>query len=1636
MTENIPQLATARIQCNGNTGTAVIFFPGQEDDYVYILSAKHCLKGKKFEKQYNKEGIVLDKIFNSKDSTYHTYTLTETDIVITSGDNEDIALLILPKQRIVELTGKEFYYQVIDTDVQIKDYEIRGFANFNDQQTDRPFQLKFVENQKDNDRLFTLKSEVVLDTYYQQALDNVEGLSGCGAFALLNGNTYLTGIIHSYENANLFTATKVIAFNQLIDAGKFKPIQPVKPETNAAILESYTEMDKNQASANARIRDTVGTLNIPRDIKPLIQALNTSQVTVVHGKPGVGKSALAKATISELKTIGGTTVVTFTAEQLYCQTLTAALKKAGYTASLEQIIGSPLSGRRVIVWIESFEKLVESGFEGAFNELLGLVKKYQQLSVVITIRDYLLQKFKITYYFELPENTFYRQVNAFNDEEIARVREAIPEMEPLLNNAKIYHLLRTPYYLDKAARIIPQLLREEELDEAQFQKLMWEHIVEAGDPKRGTAFSAICLKRASEMSLYTATEASQDTLAGLVRDNILQAEQGDLANYYSPAHDILEDWSLIRFIKQQRRNAADPKAFLASLGNSPAIKRAFRLWLDEFYRLEPETSAVFVHSLLLDPALAQSWKDELIIASLRSDHARVLFNALKPQLLEDNGAMLGRVIKLLQTGCKTIDPKSRSFDELLPVGSGWDFVIDFVKDNLTTILSLRNYEFQYLFLIESWSKKLPDFAPKELPAGARSAAILLRTFIQRRQDTISNYRRHRYDSSMLKRYVAILFKLTSAAPEIVKELLDAALGVGNASNTWASKETLQSIRDYMTGGVIADQVCKYFPDEVMHVATEDWPAKKRVRHPGSIVDMIQEEPDPNDFGLDKHLDREYDFPSGYQTFYYWMFLHHPDKAMDFLIPFLNTAFEKNHQVLLSLSKKKKSEEAQEINILLEDGTNKLYFGNYEYWVMYRGMNSRNRLIASLLMALEAGMLDFADTSEINYPIVQGHLRRLIRESNNVAVLGVVSSVLQAYPALLDHTSVSLLGIPLVYRWDSNRYSSEMMNLHVYNDDPFEKQERVISNHRPHRRKYYLGLVGFVAHYMFSQRTLNELLFKQVDTMWAKAPKDKLWRKLLFDMDARKYEFKPFTQPGYENMVQLVPGYDDDVKKTVMSSDPADFIPAANTVWARKVFDGEEMPDKNYETWANGYKYLRGNRRQVDLMMAPGTMAAIGLRDFSDQLTAEEFTWCQEELLSIGEKHLQKRSAFEVAFNIMDADPAMIGLSYIFRNESINPSIQEKAKDVVFRLLLSAIGEQPKIYLAGGIAQHLSRFQPGFVTNCWWGLLAHISHEREKKANQESSDPFAWDSERDISTSERKNIEEKNREDQLVKSVVSGTIQPLEDFKPTLDIPTHWHLDDALRIIPTATGLAAQKDFIQQVLKLHVAFLNEPDRRHRYDFHDSRHAFTFFYPRYLLNQPQEDARKLFTELLDLILPHEGIACTDELGEFLYNQVKEFIYAVNTGSSADNFWKLWECLREWMLRHKNAFFMPLFLMDLDWKESSESWHVLDGKNLYYKTFIVKWGFNRIKESIKFLTGIAFKQFMPESVSWITTMLVSQNADQVDISVLEKFTEKAFYQYGSRIKSERYLLDHFLFILEFLIDKWSPKAYMLREELMQYK
>lgn len=1627
--DQLLQYATVKIHCNAETGTALLYSPGESLDYMYILTAKHCLMGKDFDKEYKNTDITIEKIFNPGSGLWYSCSIAETDKVICTESNElDLALIIVPKSRIEELSGLQYLFQVIDRPAITGQCLIRGFADFNSGEEDRPYELNYSEAKKEKPEVLSLNFEGPLDTRYQSAVENVQGLSGSGLFTIVKGNLFLLGIIHSYEDKNRFFATKITVFNNLVPHG-YANFLPVEPEENDGVLRAFDLIGINNAAIKIRIRDTIGDVHIARDIKPAEKMLKERGMIVFNGKPGIGKSAMAKCLINELEKSEEIRVITFTAEQLFSPSLNEALIKAGYDATIHQIIKSPLSRQQIIFWIESFEKLVEARFGGAFTELLALVKQHRRLGVVVTIREYFLQKFKIFYQHELPSGEIYYPVNEFNDGEMGQIQMAIPELSPLLDNPKLTHLLRTPYYLDKAVRVLPLLTGVENLDEAGFKRIMWEEIVEGGERLRGVTFTKIAVQRATAMELYTYYEPDAITDA-LVQDNILQVEKGELKNRFAPSHDILEDWALILEVKKKRQEAGTSQALLEALNDGPAMRRAFRLWLEDFYKQEPQSADDFSNEVLLNPTVAQPWKDELIVYILRSDNARPLFHSLKGYLLENEGAKLYHFIQLLRTCCKALRKGAGDFDDLVPAGSGWDAMIDFLYANRAVISGMPRVKDAITAVLFDWGRQLPDFNPSCLPPSARSAALLLLDYIDKEQSLFKSFHRASSAAETPDQALRLFLQLTAVAQTEVKKLLEAVTALPALNDEiWTSASVLTYTRDFIVDGVHGEQVSKYFPETVIALALDKWIEKPVTHRPGSIMSQIEIEPDARYFGLEDRLD--YQAASAYQTFFYWMFLYHPDKAVTFITDFLNTAFEKNQQ-----GRPRSGEPRIPVVLSFKGQGEKSYYANHQYWTLYRGHDAYNPLIQSLLMALEKGLLDLAGAGIVHYPKVRQLLEKLVLTSNNVAVLAVVSSIVQAHPKLLDPTTAVLLGSRPLLELDGLRSSRDMMEKDYYGQNAFLGRERLASNKLRHRLAYRRGLIGFVPDYMFFHQELNPQLFEQLDVLWGSAKKeDILWRKALTEMDARKYRIEPVNIPGYENRVAFAPDYDADVAEEI-NTFTQEMVPEINMIWASKAFNKEQVEDSSYATWKRGYQDLSKDSKEFNFYMAPGKMACLGLRDYFNQLEEVEKLWCRDTIIEQATEQLNDDDDYMgmMKAGFMDRDAVLYAVALLFRlaPETID---EDQMRTLIFKLLMAYIDGDKKQYLLLGIVENLWELRPGFAMNCWYGLLAFIAKKQEEAREREQIRL----GDRWPDNPEAQSAKEAIWEAALVEDVISDTPFTFS-VEPKLDYGTRRFLNDALQMIPVDTEIEELKAFVAAVLSLHMDYLGSLGQYDTDNFREGREVFKFFYARYLLCRTEAEAAILFEQLLSrTILEDTGVNLFN-IVVYVKDILKRIVWALwhwlPESQPTERFWFLWYKLKAWIETTKRSYLIAVLLLDVGWHNSVDDWNVLKGEKLFYKEFILAYGVNAVNECIDLVAGVGFKPFMPESVSWLANLLKYQTTNMVQSRKLERFIYKAFFVYGAKIKDNRRLNEDFLYILDFLIERGSPKAYMLREEMIQYK
>jgi Ni2+-binding GTPase involved in maturation of urease and hydrogenase len=139
----------------------------------------------------------------------------------------------------------------------------------------------------------------------------------------------------------------------------------------------------------AQTRTTIGpsaTVSRSEVVDAVLEAVATTQVVMIQGPAGSGKSAIAKVVVEALRT--DCVCLVFRAEELAVAHFNTALgnAQAGMTARrLQEVLVA--HGRTVIV-VESVERLLERDVRDGFADLLSFVRSASSFRLVLTCRDY------------------------------------------------------------------------------------------------------------------------------------------------------------------------------------------------------------------------------------------------------------------------------------------------------------------------------------------------------------------------------------------------------------------------------------------------------------------------------------------------------------------------------------------------------------------------------------------------------------------------------------------------------------------------------------------------------------------------------------------------------------------------------------------------------------------------------------------------------------------------------------------------------------------------------------------------------------------------------------------------------------------------------------------------------------------------------------------------------------------------------------------------------------------------------------------------------------------------------------------------------------------------------------------------
>jgi hypothetical protein len=1385
----------------------------------------------------------------------------------------------------------------------------------------------------------------------------------------------------------------------------------------------------------------------------ILEALSNSQLTIVTGKPGVGKSAGIKEILQ--KDFPYASAFVFRADQFNESTLANVFSSQGVNETIQDIFSCISLISEKIIFIDSLEKLLEADPECAFKQLLALLKEHPELKIIASSRKYAIDL--IILKFGIDKNdTSIINIPTLDEAELKLVFEKFPQLNSVLRNNKVKKLLQSPKYLDFSILAINKSNDDyANVSLTEFKDKLWNSLVvdstntKNGLPiKRESAFTEIAVKRAKEMKLFTKPDKSDaEAIICLENDEIIFQENNN--RKYSPTHDILEDWALVKYVSLKFEEYPTPKDLFNNIGNEPAIRRAFRLWVEDYLIDNSDKINKLIKEVVADQTIERYWADELLVAIFKSENSNLFFTAFEEELLADNAVFFNRCLHIIKTCCKESDQKASDNNLLLPIGSGWKEALLFIQKHIPHLDPIK---LSVLNFLTNWYYRLllqySTIENVELEA-AKSIVLIYLKEIEDEKEFWQEENAKKKSTDL----VTILLDLAEISKEEIKQLVAKAFVNKENRDSWRLNSFYENIIEKCLSGIGNQRLIKELPELIVESAWKNWKyiPPKETDFPNEIRLLARQSlRDENCWGIrDKHSF----FPSGiYKTPVYNLLIFHPIIGLKFIIDFINYSVE--FYVNATCEYKHK---ISQVEIELDDGTVIKQWAAWELWAAYRGSSVTNYALESLLMSFEKFLLETAkrktDVSKKNLKFIFDYT---LKNSNNVAPLGVLTSVAIAYPEEVEEAMLPLLSVREFYEWDLSRALQEHSTLApMDNHISFAQKERWKSNQLPHRKKYQRGLRDFILDYQFNVRRLNKeihQIFDKLKTLHHN--NDIVWKKNLIEMDIRNHKVGNYDEKLGGYLVQ--PEYDKDISDFITSNQ--DDFEAQNTAATYSVLISKAYEKKeaiSFEKWTECHKYY-SNAENLDILFSkPITLAILGLSEFSSDISKEQKTWCLETIAnaisSILQDTFSRNYSLNMSVSLMEKEIALSSFHLLMQN------VEDDAdKDGIIAMMIYMLFAPFDNHEIDKITQYVRetffKQYSDEAKRVWLGLIKYSNY---KKTNPNF---YGYQDENNANAAQEK-------EEKFVQQISSDKNLKLDFSEISLEKSEGYLFARAFVITPYDT---ADKDFSNFINHILPIVLGDLTKEEDYSYNRSRESRQFHHEsisdieQYLANLFL-DANFDFSKSVLTMLVNSLSSSTqnqrlgrNDLLEFVKTTLDYFVLKLydNGNLKIDqtqyaqqqtNFWNLWEVLFNLIPDNGNHPLVQKLLLDIRYllwdfegNPDENNWSVLNGKKDFYKKMFLEKGRNNASSVINVFSTIGGKEFLPYGISWLTEIFKSNSVTSLALTTVsaERMIKRLFYDHISKIKQDKALIGDYIWILNRMVDLGSSGAYLFRENVITYK
>lgn len=1410
-----------------------------------------------------------------------------------------------------------------------------------------------------------------------------------------------------------------------------------------------------------QIRTVLGSdvhLRRGRPLQQLLQCLEATQVVLVSGAAGNGKSGLAKDAIAVLA--ADYFVFGFRAEEFACTHFDDTLVRAQIPAGAAAIGAVLATQGRKILLVESVERLLEASTRDAFTDLLTLVARDPGWRLVLTCRDYSTDLVRSGFLGVPHLRHAVVTVPPLDDYELQEIENAHPALARPLANPKLRHLLRNPYVLDKALQIRWESEATLPQSERDFRALFWREIVRddhrrgGGMPRRREeAFVQVALRRARALTMFAPSgDLDPDAVEALRRDSlVLSPPEND--GLLAPAHDALEDWAILRWIDARHaEHGGAVRELAAVLGAHPALRRAYRNWVGELLQRDASAADALFRAVMSDGGITAQFRDDTLVSLLRSTAAVAFLDRHREELFLNNKLLLRRVIHLLCVACVSTvaEPQSNSSGAMAncPDGPAWATVLTIIREESRRFT--KRDRGLLLELVDVWTCGVTEQHP--YPPGSVAAAVIAYRLLK-------SYGRD--DEDQQKRVLKIIARIPRAGRKRFATLLR---GRQTAQGTRRVSTVLQSlVFDEMGGWPAARDMPKTIAAAVADhlICTEEMLTERTAFLYDMHLELL--------FGIRYGRGHSHFPASAYRGPFLSLLRHHPDVGLALVLRVLNNSADWYARPRVPTEH---VEPPFEITLTFPDGSTHNQWANDRLWNLHRGSSVGPDVLQSILMALERWLLEFGN----DRPDELDHLLTdILKRSTSAAVTAVVTGVATAYPRDAGETLLVLLDSPWCVMLDKHRLVEEtkssskvMAVMHrLDNRNAIYADERKEADARPHHqreledavRTIQLGPLARRVHEVID-RHLAEMPPVQeqqdVHRTWRLALHRMDWRKFHVDDDALAQAVEDTTEPGKRVIPLTIDSPDPDLQE-VSDRSAAEYA-AMNTrvillMWGMNVFRRESSATYDPAQWRERLGDARRlasdeQRGQQIAEGGPGYVAAVCVRDHWLELTEDDRNWCAAVVCGEVERGADEwHHSARVQRHEMGADRPCAWAAPLLLRDPLSPEGRARAA-VAAALGLTHPVTEVRSFAARGAGQNLWAADPALALKsanavALEATLLEPAVELERDRLQAAGDFNALHSGGWFASVARAVAQDVRQRFVTANGIPADAIQT---FDPTQGSG----IDPYVRILTILGEAPTEPVAVEEFTRLARTFVewwqSDRTRRSRTEDHPRRDhraeaTLTELLATFLLRVTPPVAREILQPILEVVDRHP-----DELARLL----ESMISVEDRDPNTPQFWAVWSLLADATRRARwvrslvddhptgGDLVSALFLGQW-WKDGVRRWRSLEGHDRHVHAL-----FNALPPSstvltyyVRFLYHVG-EQSLPAAFVRVASRLTGPWRAAVlcrgnTIGRLETLFQRYVYAKPLELKREPALRAAVLALLDALVECGSSAAFRMRDDFV---